>query len=212
MNPSKNLDTLKVRTIKRVTKLRLLAYDAVNDSDEKRRSRAFSYIMIETVNLWSLFVRSLYLSCAQATRLSTGLKVSCNAYGAVTSTNAIDVAMRVLKPRESRRRMRDEPSWHYTSTIVRLATHLNFSNASDIITAASYAPNSIEDIITIRNFYAHRNQEIYSEVISLARSNYGIVGIKHPNQLLQRFAIGRTQQVIFDLLDDLRDIIELMCQ
>ncbi len=207
MNPSRNLETVKEKALHRITKLRRLADRAVNDSDKKRRDYTFSYVMIETVNLWSLFIRSFYLSCTQSTKHPTGAKVTCKPYGTKTTANAINVAMVYFKRKPSGR----EPAWHDRHTISKLAKHLGFSNESDIDNALSLAPKSLGDLVIIRNFYAHRNQETYSNVRNVAIS-YGLIGIDHPNELLQGIATGRPQQVILDLLDDLRNTIELMCQ
>lgn len=211
MNAKRTLPKLETDMARRFLQLKSIAYEALTAQDEKTGQRLLAYVVIESQNTWSLFIRAFYLSCALSALRHDGSKVTCNAYGARHVSSAIDAAMNYLKPKTQTRRMRDEPTWHDKKTVIKLAIHLNFSNATDISSALSYPTDALEHLTITRNYYAHRNQETGAKIVNVARS-YGLVGINHPDHLLKSVAPGRPQEILFDWFDDLRIIVNLLCR
>jgi hypothetical protein len=64
---------------------------------------------------------------------------------------------------------RDEPDWSSKSAIVRIASQLAFSNLPSIQRGFSYPLTVSRNMVTLRNFYAHRSQMTAAKVEWLSK-------------------------------------------
>jgi len=192
--------------------------DALSRPDDRLHDRTATYVSIEIANLWSCFVREHFLSCAvRQARTATGTSIT---YGVTLPPNnhdAILFALQVVDPNKFRSirnrrplRRRDEPNWFEPAAILRLANVLGWSIEGNIIAATSFPTTVFRDLPTIRNFYAHRSSETALKIKALARRSYGLT-VTHPNELTIVRWSGRTQNVLSEWADDLKEVCSLMC-
>ena len=129
MNQKQNLSALEDQALERFERLHNLAIEGLTDG-KKRGDRLIALAVIDTHNLWSLFVRAFYISCFLSARKPDGTYIACSYVGSKTPDVAIKQAILLNNPKFRARTwtMRDEPAWHDTSILIRLATKFNFSN------------------------------------------------------------------------------------
>jgi hypothetical protein len=70
---------------------------------------------------------------------------------------------------------------------------------------------ALQDLPVFRNFYAHRNEETAAKAIALAERQYLIRGRTHPTLAIATPPYQRPQPLILDWLDDIRAVIDLLC-
>jgi hypothetical protein len=175
--------------------------------------RAVAYVAIETQNLWASFARAYYLSCALKAKTEAGLKVTITQAGITAGTDAIAFALKLLKPWITATHVmrREEPTWQDTHNILRLFTAIGASNSIQVQTALSYPTRVFELLPSMRNFFAHRNDETARKAATVATS-LGISSRIRPEDMLSFVLPGRPQNVLADWLDDIRAVIALLCQ
>jgi hypothetical protein len=59
---------------------------------------------------------------------------------------------------------RDEPTWHDPRTLLTLASDIGVSNLNEVQAAFSLGATYLSNLPTVRNFYAHRNDETFRKV------------------------------------------------
>jgi hypothetical protein len=198
---------------RRLMALRLLV-ESVGLPVTTEVDRVIAYVTIESLNLWSSFARSYYLSYVFSAKRDNHTKVTIGVLGVRTTEEAIDFAVRRMKPKfrvGGPWRRRDEPTWHDPNTLQVLCSSLVVSNLTQIYAAFSYQTDVFMYLPTIRNFFAHRNDDTAGKVATIARS-YGIETKLRPSEILCSRAVGRPQNVLLDWISDLGNVIELLCQ
>jgi hypothetical protein len=85
------------------------------------------------------------------------------------------------------------------------------SNLVSIQNAFAYQTTAFDDLRTVRNFFAHRNEETASKVVAVARKN-GISPWFRPADAICSRAFSRPQSLVADWLDDIRVAIEALCR
>jgi hypothetical protein len=127
----------------------------------------------------------------------------------------MQLAMQHLKPKLAGKgppwNRREEPTWHERQTLLKLSSILGASNDSQIQAALSYKTWVFADLPVFRNFFAHRNDETAKRARALA-SHYTVSSQLRPSEILCSVAPGRPQRVLADWLDDLRNVVDLLCQ
>jgi hypothetical protein len=179
-----------------------------------REDRIVSWAAIEARNVWAEFLRAYYLSGAIRTRTVSGGHVSFTKLSFPNTTAALIYSAQFRRKafRGHAVRRRDEPAWHVVPDYLSLCRAVGFSNLSQILAAFSYQTEFFEQLTPIRNFYAHRCDETFRKA--------GQVGIKlglsskadlRPTQIMCSKLPGRPQNVITDWLDDIKNVIQLLC-
>jgi hypothetical protein len=212
MRPSLRLTNLETKALSYVSFLRTQANIALLTADGPS-DRILTFVVVEAHNAWALFVRSFYLSCVYSAKRRNGVEVTSNLAFPRDTVVAIDHAMRLLKPRAAGGApwpRRDEPPWQTTSTILTLARTFAFSNFAEITNAMSYPTSVFPHLRDCRHFFSHRNEETMRVALSHER-DYGLTGLKHPKHFLRAAGSGRPQAILLDWLDDISNVIELMC-
>jgi hypothetical protein len=212
MRPSRRLTKLEHTALSYVSFLRTQASAALMVSDAPS-DRILAFAIVEAHNAWTLFVRSFYLSCIFSARRRNGVRVSSNLGFPRTTVIAIDRAMQVVKPGArgvAPWPRRDEPAWQTPNTILRLSQAFAFSNFAQITAALSYPTSVFSHLRDFRHFFSHRNEETINVALRHSRA-YGVAGLDHPKQLLRAIGVGRPQPIVLDWMDDLSNVIELMC-
>lgn len=193
--------------------LRTLVHDYPTAGGSKD-DRVVSYVAIEALNLWASFVRSFYLSCVVGVKNRAGQKITISRPGVSTASDAIIFSIRRMKPwvnTAQKLYRRDEPTWHDPNTIITLLTALGSSNLSQVHAAFAYPTFVFKHLPTFRNFFAHRNEDTAKKTAQISRS-YGMSARLRPSEFLCTKVRRRPQNVLSDWLDDIRNVIGLLCQ
>jgi hypothetical protein len=103
----------------------------------------------------------------------------------------------------------DEPKWHITRQYLRLMRQVSSSNLAAVQIALGYQPQSREDLVTARNFFAHKSESTAKKVRALAPS-YRLPASLGPPELLLSIEPGQSQPIVLNWLDDLRTSVGLM--
>ena len=221
MHSEGSLAVLYGRLRSRVYRLKQLAR-GVNAMNDPETGRCCSYIVIEAMNCWVLFSRSLIVSSALgATTRSTGRVASL--YGRRSTVDYVIVQAALAEnPRlgvsglPARIDRRLEPVWHEPAVIIRLATALQLSNGSTITQALSVGATFMRDLPPVRNYFAHKNQDTAERVRRIGRQ-YGVSAyaggsgrMKKPGDVIMSSAPGRPQSLLADWLDELDTTADLM--
>jgi hypothetical protein len=206
------LGRLEEVAIRRALRLRSLVdtYSVPVPSDQ---DRIVSYVTIEALNLWASFARAYYVSSVLGARISAGGKVTVQKRGIRTPGDAITFSVQRLGPRRRAAgpwKRRDEPAWHTPSTLLTLFEDLGASNLKEVQRAFGYQTRVFGQLPTFRNFFAHRNEESAEKTAQIARA-YGLSPRLRPSEVLCSRTVGRPQNILADWLDDLRNVMQLMC-
>jgi hypothetical protein len=214
MKPRRNLAHLLRTGVKRVIQLRAIAASLHPNDPFPTRDRGLAYVLIELLNCWSSFARSLYLSCVDSAWTTQGHVVLAN-HRFPSVNSAIGFAVHQWRPGATPNasgiwHRRDEPTWHDPQILLRLSHLLAFSNNATLTGALSLGSRVFIDVPVTRNFFAHRNQGSQSAMEFVALQ-YGIA-VRRPADLLLQRALKRPQALVLDWLDDIYTTMGLMCE
>ena len=213
MCPSPRLTKLQRRASRRLARLRPVAHSlALPATAEKDRLAA--WVVIEARNLWAEFLRAYYLSGAIRTHAASGMPVFFTTISFPDAGAALIFSAQLKNKKFTKRavRRRDEPPWHVSRDYLSLCRKVGFSNLTQILSAFSYQTDFFEQLTPVRNFYAHRCDETFRRA--------GQVGIRlglsskpdlRPTEMMCSKLPGRPQSVVSDWLDDIENVIGLLC-
>jgi len=213
MNPVGHLGELRRVAGRRALRLRALV-DPVGVPVSTQEDRLVAFVTIEALNLWSSFARSFFLSCVFKARRESGARVSHSQGSLVTTELALTFAIRVMKPSKPGSgpwQRRDEPTWFDVQTLLKLFPALGASNAAQVVSAFSYPTKVFQHLPTARNFFAHRNVETSGKVSAIARA-YSVAIARRASDVFCSRSPARPQSVLADWLDDIRNVVDIMCQ
>lgn len=171
-----------------------------------------AFVVIEALNIWGSFARAYYLSWFLYPTTMSGNRVSCSNQ-IQKFEDALIFAIRRLRSRKYsgvRPSRRDEPIWHDPSTLLTLATEIGVSNLNEVQAAFSLGATYPNVLPTVRNFYAHRNDETFRKVREKAMM-LGMGRNLRPCEFLCMSLPSRPQNLISDWIDEIRLTIELLC-
>ena len=138
------------------------------------REERMTYAVINLLNSWSNFQRTYFICCLLGAKSANQGSVTSNQTGLVVTTNdAIGKAIGHFYPTKTPRNSglwdtRDEPTWHDSNTLLRLATVYTFSNESHIQTAFTLGFTAHKNLVVFRNYYAHKNRGTQSKAQAIA--------------------------------------------
>lgn len=205
MRPKKYIPELGKTAKYRLDKI----YSSVSiDSDTKE----LSYSVIETQTLLNNFFRSYFISCMMGTHTSSGVFYSHSA-PILTEHDAIGEAMRVLRPNVYSRggwSERDEPPWNKPITLIDALQRLSNPAHTFVTSAFSAGYTVFDDIIIVRNYYAHRNKSTESQMFRVLQTYFLPTGT-HPNNMLLSVPPSHRSTVIENWYYEILDTLEYMC-
>jgi hypothetical protein len=213
VNPSLRLDKLNTVARRRIARLRSivspLSLPATPEAD-----RAVAWAVIEADHLWAGFLRAYYLSAAIRAKRASGGKITLTSAAFPDRQSALKFAARLKNPKfkNSVVSRRDEPAWHNTTDFLKLLQRMGASNLPRVQAGLAYGTTFFNHLRTIRNFYAHRCDDTSRKA--------GGVGIKlglsatpnlHATQIMCARLPKRPQNIATDWLDDIGNVIDLLC-
>lgn len=193
MRPCHKLPHLALMYEERINRLvAVLAASAATPSN--RRLEAASFVTLEAVNAWEMFVRSYCLSIIMGARSASGaLAVATRQRGADPEAS-LRIVFSVANPGKAiptNVTHRDEPDWYDRQVLIMLSSHLAFSNASSVGAALRLPEADFRDMRTMRNFFAHKSESTADKVRRLSRRR-GLLNLRSPHfAVLQPLAPAR---------------------
>jgi hypothetical protein len=173
--------------------------------------RLLSFLAIEAANLWAQYSRCLYLSAAFGARDKTGTPAVTSP--AASERAAIDQAVHALRPKlrgTTKRWTRQElPDFQNKGHLSKCLYYIGASVSPTVDAAVSYNSRVLNDLPTMRNFYAHKSREAQESASALGR-HYGVTGRLEPAELLSTVPRGAGDILLREWLADLAAILKLM--
>lgn len=211
MQLADDLETLVEVAVRRLTRLRVLTLGFAHPVTPSLE-RQMTYVVIETYAIWANFTRHYYLSTALRAR-HHGSRVALTVMPFPTADAALTHAVHVERPslvaKSAPWSPRDEPVWHDATVFTRLIGGLGASNVASVQAGVSYQPSSVRDVVTFRNFFAHKSRIATQKAKARARP-YAISPSLRPTEILVTNARNRPQPLVRDLIDDLVGAVQLM--
>jgi len=205
----KRLSRLEHRTRKRLASFRAAAAGLVS-LDQPVADQLASFLSIEATNLWAEFTRSYFVLALAVTMTTTGQRIHTRFPPGTSITTALAQMPQVLKRRTQAPMRRDEPTWHSRREFLRTITLAGVTNSEQIAAALSLPSRVIDHLPTVRNFYAHRNEDTVLKVRRLAL-RYALPQMDHPTNLVRTRVTGRPSTILEEWLAELDTVIAAMC-
>jgi hypothetical protein len=214
VNPSYRFDRLsriaKRRILKLRTAVRPLGLPASPEAD-----RLVAWAMIEALNVWAGFLRSYYLSATGHARTMSGTKITLSIVKLPNFQAALIFAIKQKNPkfRKTFTTRRDEPAWHNTNDFLGLLRKVGASNISKAQAGLAYRSTFFDFLPTIRNFYAHRCDETFRKAANVGiKLGLSAIPNLHATEIMCSNLPKRPQNIATDWLDDIANVIDLLCQ
>jgi hypothetical protein len=213
IGPRASLPDLARASQSRLSRLRSLTYDAATLSFNIA-DRLLTYVVIQAQTEWAEFVRAFLLSCIAGGTQKNGATVTVTVAAARRPSEMMRMAVYIQSRGKSNyvpRRRRDEPSWHSVKLLVPLANKIGLSNETTISGAVSTGSAVFTGLTSVRNFYAHRNDDTRTTALT-ALQRLAVPRYPHPTLSLLAKPAGSSNPLIVDWLSDLHVAVDLMCQ
>lgn len=127
--------------------------------------------------------------------------------------DAITFAIHSNRPRLQSKRgpwtHRDEPDWHDPASVSKALNAAGCSNAAGFYAAVSLGTASRTEVLTVRNYVAHRGRNTALKVRTLCPDKAKMHTIDPMAVPLER-GPGRPQPLLFDWIDDLSTMVSLV--
>ena len=153
------------------------------------REERMTYAVIKLLNSYSNFQRTYFICCLLGAKsTSQGVVTSSQTGSVVTPNDAIGKAIVHCNPTKTPRSnglwdTRDEPKWHDSGTLLRLAKAYTFSNENHIQAAFTLGFTAHKNLVIFRNYYAHKNRGTQSKAQAVA-VQYMLQQRQHPTSIL----------------------------
>lgn len=221
MRPTKRFVVLHRSAANRLQRLRNIAAVATHRPVAmfSEANREVSYVTIELHTTITNFARAYFLSCTLNPVTESGTRISC--MSSVTSAeDAIDAAMKACKfsawKSAGGRKLwdrREEPPWHQPATLMKSCQEIGCTHHANIVAAFSLPASVFIHLTKARNFFAHRTDSTATQARAIASSySISITGNEHPSRVLCVPAYSRPQPLILDWIDDVENVVGLLCQ
>ena len=214
MNPSYRLEKLNRAARRRITKLRTVV-GPLSLPVSPEADRLVAWTIIEARNLWASFLRAYYLSAAIRAKTTSGKRIDFVSVALPDVPSALRFAVQCLKDPNFRKAIvsrRDEPTWDNASDFLKLLGRVGASNLPRIQAGFAYTTTFFVFLPPIRNFYAHLCDDTFRKA--------GNVGVKlglsatpnlHATEIMCSRFPRRPQNIATDWLDDIGNVIDLLC-
>ena len=140
------------------------------------QQRELAITLIDAQNTWQLFVKYFFISSAIGARRASGQRAHAGIPGILTQGDAIAFAIKetryqiyLKKGATGAYKPLDEPGWHLSWVLPKLARAAKLSNETQVLSAWSIPGQAIDHLLTARNFFAHRARHTALDLALLSR-------------------------------------------
>lgn len=181
------------------------------------KDKFFLCLVVEMHNQWSQFSRAVALSAYFNPKLSDGVRARLNGQSFSCMDDyryycASQFKHYLRKQNPKRITRRDEPDWADISKVYKILSGVGYSEIDRVNSAANLCGADISNFTSVRNFYAHKNDETLGKVVDICRRSYSMPlrGGEHLSEVLTMSAYSRPQPIIVDWLSKLRIAAEFI--
>jgi hypothetical protein len=200
----------------RLRRIRKVSAQSETGTPEER-ARALSFALIELDNLILGGMREFIVSSLRGARTATGHRISVA--GHFTTSESIAAYVLSIVQAVTYRRIgspsavnrRQEAKIRDPRQVDRVLSTCSASNVGSVRNALSLNTSLFSDIATVRNFYAHRNEDTWAKVRRQATEK-GVLNIKHTDEFVTRQIPGRPVSLLEDWLDDAELFFDVMTE
>ena len=168
-----------------------------------------AFVVIDTHNLMSLFMRSYCLSSLAGAYTATGRRIT-NTQSIQGFDSAITFSITTSRPSLRHRgppwRPTDEPKWHDPKVVVKVLYDAGCSNALGVRNVLSPLPTAITHWTRARNFLAHRNARTAAKVRNLG-INYRLGLPRDPLTVLSALNVTGGKMIVEEWFKEVGEII-----
>lgn len=216
MRPVTDLSKMRVAFNGRLRRIRKVAVQSQTAGPEER-ARAVSFAVIELDNLVLGGMREFIISSLRGARTATGNRISVAGY--FTSAESIAAYVLSIVQTVTYQRIgspatvgrRQEVKIRDPREVDRVLSTCSASNVGSVRNALSLNTSLFSDIATVRNFYAHRNEDTWAKVRRQATAK-GVLNIRHADEFVTRQIPGRPVSLLEDWLDDAELFFDIMTE
>ncbi len=216
MRPVTDLGKMRVAFSGRLRRIRKVAVQSQTDGPEEH-ARALSFAVIELDNLVLGGMREFIISSLRGARTATGNRISVA--GHFTSAESVAAYVLSIVQAVTYQRIgspaavdrRQEAKIRDPRQVDRVLSTCSASNIGSVRNALSLNTSLFSDIATVRNFYAHRNEDTWAKVRRQATEK-GVLNIKHADEFVTRQIPGRPVSLLEDWLDDAELFFDVMTE
>jgi hypothetical protein len=214
MHRVRSLRILRVAALRRLARVTTAIKALPGPSRERKMIVAFC--MLEAVDMLAAFVRAFYISSVLGAERGKHQPITC----AATFRNPTAALTYAAAWRYKRRwpggspppyKPDGEPAWHRLNNIKNIAHDLRLSNEPTITSALARAGASVEDLIALRNYCAHRNSDT-KKIAAATLYKYAITPDHSIETSLCQLVPTLSVLLIELLFTDLYDIIDIMAR
>jgi hypothetical protein len=206
MRPTTDLGKFRDAINGRLRRIRKV-YSSVSLPLQDSDSRSLAFSIVELDNLVLGGIREFTISTLRRARTAAGYRVSVNqSFGAEGEIAAYMMSVvqnyiyvKMGNPTSLNRRQ--EPKIRDPRDTEKILVSCNASNLASVQTALSLNTTLFSDLATVRNFYAHRNEDTWMKVRNRAQ-NLGVFGLDHPDGFVTYKLPARPVSIFEDWLDD----------
>lgn len=175
MRRHRRLAVLSRAAERRISRLSRLAVDLRYPS-EPASDRVATYIAIEAMNAWTVFIREYYIAATILKAVdSSGFRPFAGLYN--SEADALMHAIRAADPRRHRvitragrpPRWHDEPVWYKPQVFTGVLRSVGFANLPAVSSALAVRSDVFLSLPTLRNFYAHRSKDTVAKLAPVVR-------------------------------------------
>jgi len=171
--------------------------------------------MIEALNVWASFLRAYYLSAVIHAKTASGTRINLSSAAFADIQAALRFAVQYLRDPKFKKTFvsrRDEPPWHNVADFLRLSQRIGISTLGRVQAGLAYQTTFFNYLPTIRNFYAHRCDDTSRKVGNVGvRLGLSALPNLHATEIMCSRLPRRPQNIAADWLDDIGNVIDLLC-
>ncbi len=206
MRATSDLWKLRVAFNRRLRRIRQI-YTAAQSLDKSARQSAIAFSVIELDNLVLSTTRQFTISTLRRARTARGHRIHVN--GRIGAEEEIAAFMLSVVQNYTYRKMgspvtlnrRQEPKLRDPRDAEKIISASGASNVNSVRNALALNTTLFSDLATLRNFYAHRNDNTWRKVKKRSL-DLGIIGLKHPDEFVNQVVARRPVTIFEDWLDD----------
>lgn len=191
----------------RLRRLRLL-YAGLPNYAPAARARGIAYFVIELDNAMTQGMREFVHSSMLAARTCSGHRVKTSRKFASPDEVSAHIFSVVNNPGYVRRgsppvaSRKDEPTFRDPIRLHAVLHACGASNINSVSNAQALNLPVFDEIASVRNFYAHRNEDTFTKVVRLAK-NWGLTSLAHCDDLLAVARPSRPVRLFEDWLAEI---------
>ena len=198
---------------RRVRLLRLGHDDGARALDVHQREIEVSALVVNLLSFWSNWSRAFYLSGALGAVSASGASVS-STLNIASEHDALTVAitgrLTPSRPPPSVWPSSREPRWHLPDRLLQAVADVRLTTAATLAIYLSSAPQSLNHLRIMRNYFSHRNEQLMREAIALGPT-YLVGRATKPSEILLFVEPGRTVSVLERWILDVARLTSALC-